>query len=234
MDMIIYEKPMKIELKGDIVFVNGEKHPHESRTLEQMRPVLMGDHEGNAEVYHMFRDVYKDNGIRYDITVIPAAEMGDECPKTHGHYHPVSDDGVEYCEIYQVLHGSALFILQKKNRNGSVDVAVVDAKEKDVVLMPPGYGHVTINKGEDTLVLANLVYSNFAPLYKEYKENRGAAYYYLKDHELAQNTNYIVHRNERLSPSELNARYGIDSKDLLVEFYADPHKFAFLEKPGML
>jgi len=133
-----------------------------------------------------------------------------------------------------VLKGKAVFLLQKDNPSGSVDVIIVDAKKGDVVLMPPNYGHVTINNGEETLVLANLIYKNFSSLYDEYKRNKGGAYYYTKDHELVQNTNYIVHENERISPEELNKRYEISCKDLLTELHNDPHKFAFLEKPGML
>ena len=91
-----------------------------------------------------------------------------------------------------------------------------------------------INNGSETLVMSNLVYGKFKSLYDEYKRNKGGAYYYTKDHELVQNTNYIIHLNERIKPAELNGRYEIEAKDLLKELIADPHKFAFLEKPGML
>lgn len=234
MDLAIYEKPLKIELVGGVLYVSGDQHPKETRTLEQMKATLKDDVEGNRDVYYMYRSVYKDNDIRYDITVIPPEPLGDECAKTHGHYHPASGGGTPYAEIYQVLHGSAVFLLQKRNSNGSVDVILVDAKEREVVIVPPGYGHVTINKGDDTLVLANLVSDKFTSDYKDIKQERGAAYYYTTDHGLVHNTNYLVHKNERLSPAELNKRYGIDAKDLLTEFYREPHKFAFLEKPEML
>jgi glucose-6-phosphate isomerase len=166
--------------------------------------------------------------------VIPPLVVGGEFAKTHGHYHPGSEDGSAYPEVYQVLRGRAEFIMQRKNRNGSVDTMAIDARDGEVVLLPPGWGHVTINKGADTLVLGNLVYDHFGAAYTEYEDNQGAAFYYTKDGELIQNTNYIVQKNEQLSAAELNKRYHFQCKDILAEFAADPKRFEFLKKPGLL
>jgi glucose-6-phosphate isomerase len=235
MDAVLYEKPLKIELVGSALFVNGGQHPRSVRTLSQMRKVLMGDVDetASADAYYMYRSVYVNDDIRFDITVIPPATIKGECTKTFGHYHPGSEDGPSYPEAYQVLRGSAVFIMQKKNRNGSVDAIIVKANEGDVVLLPPGYGHVSVNNGEGTLILANLVYDRFESLYNEFEENRGAAFYYLKDGELMQNSNYIVQKSERLTPAELNKRYGFLADDLLNEFHANPKAFEFLKKPKL-
>ncbi len=234
MDTVLYEKPLRIELVDDSLIVNGGKHPRSVRTLQQMKNVMMGqvDEAADADLYYMFRSVYVSDDIRFDITVIPPRSVKGERAKTFGHYHPGSEDGLHYPEVYQVLRGSAAFIMQKRNRNGSVDAMVVRAKEGDVILLPPGYGHVSINDGEVTLVLANLVYDRFESLYNEFEENHGAAFYYLADGEMVQNTNYIVRRSETLTPKELNARYGFEAKDLLVELHGDPKAFGFLKKPG--
>ncbi|MFH0737649.1 MAG: glucose-6-phosphate isomerase family protein [Candidatus Micrarchaeota archaeon] len=236
MDVVLYEKPLKIELAGTNLFVNGGRHPRSVRTLAQMRKVMMDFNEDASalELYYMYRSVYVHEGIRYDITLIPPMVVGGERAKTHGHYHPGSEDGLAYPEVYQVLRGHAKFIMQKKNRNGSVDAMVVDARDGDAVLLPPGWGHVTVNKGEDLLVLGNLVYDHFGSVYSEYEELQGAAFYYAKDGELIQNTNYIVQKNEQISAKELNRRYGFECKDLLSEFTADPKRFEFLKKPGLL
>lgn len=236
MDVVLYEKPLRIELAGTDLIVNGGKHPRSARTLGEMRKVLREYHEeaADVELYYMYRDVYRQGDIRFDITVIPAKMLGNEYVKTKGHYHPGSEEGPAYPEVYQVLRGNAEFIMQKKNRNGSVDAMIVSAQEGDVVLVPPGWGHVTANKGENTLVLANLVYGGFESLYQEYEENQGAAFYYLKGGQIAQNTNYMVHENEQLSPADVDKRYGFSSEDLLAEFASDPKKFEFLKKPLLL
>lgn len=237
MDAVLYEKPVRIELVGYNLFVDGRAHPKTVRTLEQMKGTMMRYREeaANLEMYYMFRSVHKAEDVRFDITVIPPLEVGGECAKTHGHYHPSGDDGTPYPEVYQVLKGKGVFVLQKKNRNaGSVDVMVVHAKEGDTVLLPPGFGHVSVNNGDEPLVLSNLVYDKFESIYDDYKENQGAAIYYLKDGELVHNTNYMINRSENLDAEALNRRYGFSSRDLLSEFYADPHKFAFLQRPKIL
>jgi glucose-6-phosphate isomerase, archaeal len=238
MDMVLYEKPLKLELTGYLLFVNGNQHPKTVRTIPQMVRTLMSRPDletlDTLDMYFMYRSVLKKEGMRFDITMMPPVAVADECAKTHGHYHPRSEDGLAYPEVYQVLSGNAVFIMQKKNRNGSVDFSIVSAKARDVVLIPSGYGHVTVNSGEDTLVLSNLVYDMFEPMYHEYDENRGAAYYYLKDGSIVQNGSYIVEKNERVAPAELNARYGFSCNDLLAEFYENPQKFAFLQKPKLL
>ena len=232
--MFLYNEPLKIELHGNELLVNGTEHPKDVRTMAQMQDTLMEEVQGEWDAYFMYRGVHSIGDIRYDITVIPSIPMGKECPKTYGHYHPASKSGIEFPEIYQVLNGSAVYILQKRNRNGSVNTTVVDAKKGDVVLMPPGYGHVTVNNGKEPLVMGNLVYGKFSSEYSEYKKNRGGAYYYLLDHQLVQNTNYFIEKNERIDPAALNKRYGITATDLLSEFCNDASKFAYLENPGLI
>ncbi|MBD3209752.1 glucose-6-phosphate isomerase [Candidatus Micrarchaeota archaeon] len=235
MDATLYEKPLRIELKGNTLFVNGNPHPRAVRTAKDLEKTLYENKiEQDYDVYYMFRNVYTSEDLRFDITLIPAGELGLEKPKTFGHFHPKSESGKAYPEVYQVLKGDALFLLQKNLPGGRVDVVMVDAKEGDVVLIPPEYGHVSINKGEEDLVLANLVYDKFSSLYEDHGKNRGAAYYYLKDGELVQNSNYIVESNERITAEELNERYGFSCQDILAEFYREPQKFGFLENPGML
>ena len=235
MGITLYDKP-KVELVGSELFVDGNRHQRATRTLRDMKKVLAAyaEDNGNQDAYYMYRNVYRSGDIRLDITVIPAGPFGEECAKTFGHYHPGSEDGPGYPEVYQVLHGSAVFILQKKNRNGSVNVSLVNAERGDCVLLPPGHGHVTVNRGEDVLVLSNIVYDRFEALYGDYGSNQGAAYYYLKGGEIRQNSNYIVEKNERLGAKEFNARYGFSCDDLLLELQREPKKFAFLLKPGLL
>lgn len=233
MDAVLYEKPLKIELVGMNLFVNGGQHPKSVRTLGQMKGVMMKSVEEptNVDMYFMFRSVFKKDDVRYDITLIPGLSVKGEAAKTFGHYHPGSEDGLFYPEVYQVLRGSAVFILQKRNRNGSVDVLIVNAKEGDAVVLPPGFGHVSVNNGDGELVLGNLVFDRFESLYNDFEENRGAAYYYLKGGEIVQNSNYIVQKNEQMSAWELNKRYNFECRDLLSEFHSDPKKFDFLKSP---
>jgi len=145
----------------------------------------------------MYRDVAKtgpdrtwlhSHAIRYDITIIPPANLGGEYVKTKGYYHPENPSGTGYPELYELVQGVALFLLQKKTLD---HIVLVKATKGDIVLIPPGYGHVTINPSKDeTLIMANLVSTAFESEYTFYETMHGAAYYELIDHTLVRNPHY--------------------------------------------
>ncbi len=142
----------------------------------------------NLELYYMYRDLYLsrsdrdrllDQGLRYDITVIPPGMLGLEYIKTAGHYHPIPPGGrVSYPEIYEVLEGEALYLLQKQDFS---DAVAVNASPGDKVLVPPDYGHITINRSNKTLKMANFVAREFSSLYDPYRQKGGGAYFFTKD-----------------------------------------------------
>ena len=134
----------------------------------------------------MYREVSRDESdrawmqshdIRYDVTVIPPANLDGEYVKTKGHYHPENRAGVGYPELYEVGEGSAHFLLQT---NALDDVVLIEARKGDIVVIPTGYGHVTINPTlDETLIMANLVSTAFTSEYAFYEQMHGAAYYEL-------------------------------------------------------
>lgn len=147
-------------------------------------------------IYFMYRDVARresdrrwmsEQRVRYDITRIPGGVFCGEFVKTKGHYHPMSPSGVPYPELYEVMAGRAHYLLQRPDHS---DVALIEADAGTIVLIPPGYGHVTINPGTDELVMANLVSPSFASDYRPYEEMRGAAYYELADRGFVPNPAY--------------------------------------------
>ncbi len=171
----------------------GKVHHPSVRMLHDMGEVLHDQEwlrlQDNIELYYMYRDLsknesdhakIKENGLRYDITIIPPAMLGDEYVKTAGHYHPlVPGQDVSYAELYQVLEGEATYLLQKAEGDKIVDVLVCEAKAGDLALVPPGYGHITINNSDDTLKMANWVCRDFESLYEPIKKFFGGAYYLL-------------------------------------------------------
>jgi len=164
------------------------------------KPIPLSD----RPLYYMYRGVhyredrslFLDNDIRYDITVILPGLISHEYIKTVGHFHPLKPQSSEtYPEYYEVLRGEALYILQKNNRAGEVEeIITVEAKEGDKVFIPPNYGHITVNPGENPLVMANLIESNFSSIYQPFSDKRGAAYYCIKGEngkrEFVKNENY--------------------------------------------
>ena len=169
----------------------------EIRTAEDMAPVLADPScRETGPLYFMYRDLaltpedrgwLEENRLRYDITVMISRELCGELAKTKGHYHPPSPAGIRYPEIYEVLEGTAHYLLQKRDLS---DIVMVHAKQGDLVVVPPGYGHVTINPGRSELVMANLVSSAFSSEYGDYERLRGGAYYELSGGRVVRNPTY--------------------------------------------
>ncbi|MDD4661985.1 MAG: glucose-6-phosphate isomerase family protein [Candidatus Pacebacteria bacterium] len=145
------------------------------RFAKDMEEVLLSkDYDPNEELYYMFRGIDTKEGIRYDITEIPPKTIGEEFVKTKGHYH---DD---FQEVYIVLEGEAIFLMQK-GRDEIEDVYFVYARKNDVVLIPFGYGHITINPSTADLKLGNFVSSDCGHDYESIQIKNGAAYFYTKN-----------------------------------------------------
>jgi glucose-6-phosphate isomerase, archaeal len=176
----------------------GELPEPSVRTIGEMRSVL-AEPECACEgpLYFMYRDLARSDAdwqwlhahhLRYDLTVIPPRDICGEYVKTKGHYHPKNAQGVGYPEIYEVLEGEVHYLLQSRSLD---DVALVSAQEGDIVIIPPEYGHVSINpSSEMTLSMANIVSTAFESEYQQYENLQGAAYYEMIGGELKKNPQY--------------------------------------------
>jgi len=130
----------------------------------------------DTDLYYMYRILKEENGLRYDVTVIPPKMLGSEFVKTKGHQH----QGF-YGEIYAVLEGEGLYFFQKGEEDKIEDVCVTHAKKGDIIIVPPGYGHVTINPSDKELKMANWVKTTDKGNFSWFEKMHGACYYYTKN-----------------------------------------------------
>ena len=209
------------------------------RTLDDMRCVLANpDQSGNMPLYYMYRDLaltakdrayLREQNVRFDITVIPPGTVGGEYVKTKGHYHPLSPSGIGYPELYQVLAGEALYLLQWGDLG---DIVVATAKVGEFVLIPPGYGHVTINPGKEELVMANLVSAGFTSEYTFYEQMQGGAYYLMEDGGWVQNPRYPAVPVMRGIPAGEVPELGIRHGRGIYEMVSERENLSYLNSPG--
>jgi len=192
-----------------------------------------------SELYYMFRDLWKGedrgvilgNKLRYDVTIIPPKKMGIEFVKTQGHYHPDYRSGLTYPEIYEVREGRAHYLLQKKEGGKISDVVLVEAEAGQKGIIPPNYGHVTINPTDKPLQMANWVSRSFTSLYEEYKRMGGAAYFELIDGRFMRNPKYASVPELRFAkPAEIREMGIVWSRDM-YELIKSPESLAFLNYP---
>jgi len=214
-----------------------ERQP-DLRTIEEIRQVLaFPDCQYSSPLYEMYRDLapdelshqwLQDNYLRYDITKIPAASICGEYVKTKGHYHPAAPDGSAYPEIYEVLMGTAQYLIQKENLSS---VILIQAKKGDTVIIPPEYGHVTINPERGDLVMANVVSDRFSSSYSMYETMKGAAYYLYDDGTIQKNPSYPdIPPLLILDADDINVSDTLPDGPLL-DYIGDEKRFSFLNHP---
>lgn len=247
---------LKLELDGiGGVSLEGRQLKPDVRTLEQMKDVLLFDDIAGimppeTPMYYMYRGVcrkadekaFAKSPIRFDVTVIPFVEIGREHNKTLGHYHAEAKKGLTFPEIYQVLDGEAHYLLQKR-ASGSDEVEKVywiHAAKGDKVVIPPNYGHVSVNPADGPLVMANLVEKNFKSDYAPFKKKRGAAYYDTESG-LVPNEEYdelpeAIQMGANEFNTKLNAKLAADLSPagLYALFLKNPKLFDFLADPAKI
>lgn len=239
--------PIKLNTEiNKLIFPHEIKTSPDIRYLKELKPVLYEETSlpDNFEIYYMYRDVCKPRNraimtranLRYDLTVIPSLLIGKEYIKTLGHYHPlVGNSNLTYPEIYEVLNGTAHFLLQKVDTVKVENITLVEAKSGEKIIIPPNYGHVTINPCMETLVMSNMVGRDFSSIYQPIIEMRGAAYYELFINgkiEYVKNARYAhvppLKREKLVSLKAFNLR---EDKPIYESFEDDPRVFDFLVHP---
>jgi glucose-6-phosphate isomerase len=169
-----------------------------TRKLFDLESVLKSpvDVDGNRELYYMYRDVHKskdedairNHALRYDMTIILPGMVGEEYAKTLGHYHPDKEgQRLSYPEVYEVISGRAFYLIQKPQRTvdgfyfGTIEEAyLIEVKAGEKAIMPPDFGHITINIDSEPLVMSNWVCADFQSDYSEIKNFQGGCYYLTK------------------------------------------------------
>jgi glucose-6-phosphate isomerase len=231
-------------VRGVIRPVNWE-HPlpvPSVRSAEEIRDVLADPEcDCTGPLYYMYRGVsastedllwLEGEGLRFDITVIPPRDLCGEYVKTKGHFHPPDPEGTGYPEIYEVLAGEAHYLIQTPDCS---DVVMISARAGDIVVVPSGYGHVTINPSRNqVLEMANIVSSRFSSEYLGYESRRGAAYYEMTTGKFVKNPAYRERTSLRLARARPLADVSdaisdplydlIRNRDPVLEFLNYPEK----------
>lgn len=212
------------------------------RKIEELKEVLLNPKvKGIADGYFMYQGihrkqdetVFQKSGFRYDIMIMPPAYLNQELTKTFGHYHAKrKGTSVGYPEIYEVLNGKAHYLFQKVDENKVLDVKIVEAKTGDKVLVPPDYGHVTINPSQEVLVASNITV-NLPSDYKPFKKFRGACFYELSGGAWERNSHYQNNfAPQVIAPPNFQSALGLNAKmPLYLQFVLETQRFDFLFNP---
>lgn len=191
------------------------------------------------------RERFLRYGLQYDLTIVMPGTFNGECKKTSGHYHGWNKARTHtFGEVYEVLMGSALFILQRSpdfeempESNRIDDVVLVRVDAGQTLLVPPDYGHASVNVGDGALIFSDLAYRDCPIHYESPRAHRGMSYYVMRN---AQGGLRAM-RNPSYGPELPSARFATvhDNPELGIDFSAPlyrgflrhPESYAYLAEP---
>jgi glucose-6-phosphate isomerase len=176
----------------------------------------------------------KKFGYEYDVTVFEPGFVGSEFIKTVGHYHShVPGLKLSFPEVYEVMEGRIDYLLQDEpDENDMVNVIFVQATAGDKIVMPPNYGHVSINVYDGISVESNIQKRDLPKTsdYSLFKKKVGGALYRTVDG-LEENPNYKIKSLRIVRPLE-KPDWGLTrNKPLYTAMVESPEKFKWLTEP---
>lgn len=213
-----------------------------ARTYEEAKDVYLEKEAEEQELYWMYRyfereedeEKFNEAGLEYDITVLKNGKVGPELIKTAGHYHGyVAGTDLTYPEVYEVIEGEIEYLIQTKpDAEGNTDVVIIKAQAGDKVVVPPKYGHISINVGSCFAVSSNLQKQDLPATadYESFRVNNGGALF-RSDAGWDQNHSYQIRSLKKVTPRE-KYEWGLEkNKGLYISFLENPEKFKWLNEP---
>jgi glucose-6-phosphate isomerase len=225
-----------------LLSVDGDARIPDVRRLDQMdatlydREFAMGANP-RLELYYMYKGVAKKSDrltfeaseLRFDITIMSEHWLGKEFNKTLGQVHEAGPGGFSCPELYEVISGQAHYLMQQMHHGDPSRVVLVEAREGERVLIPPGWWHFTINPSSEPLVMSNLVWRGVVADYGPIRRRRGAAYFELHDGSLVRNTSYEkVPELSRVRASREPAEMTTGNRSLYSSFVGSPETYRYL------
>ena len=237
-------KGTRLESEGTALFEDGVALQPSIRRLKELSNVLLKKgfvNERNAEdpLYYVYRGAglsksprFEEQRLRYDITVLERYDLGGECNKTLGHYHSIAEKGMSYPEIYEVLQGEVLYVLQKKLPDSRMDVRLVRVPAGRRIVFPPNYGHISVNISDGISISGNLVSMDYKADYDSIIKMGGGAVYVLSDKTAVPNGAYPGVSVPEMEDAPKEDFLGRGS--VYDQFLDDPSRFEFLNRPSLL
>ena len=213
------------------------------RRLDAARDVYWSPPADAAPLYHMLNGISPSaqpepgSALRYELTSLRGGVVGRERVKTVGHVHDAASDGLGYPEAYEVVAGSAVFVLFRSLAGDRLDAAecavqclLVEAGVGEGFVIPPGWHHLAVNAGDEAMVFADVVARAVVPDYTLLRAHRGAPVLVCSDG-LRRNPHFASGRVARLGCSELPGPGPV--RRLADSFFGDRDALRYLLEPAV-
>lgn len=226
---------------GDDVFGSSS----EKRRLDDIRTSLSNpDVSGPEYVYSVVMDTgkkkdledLKNRNLLYGAMIFSDGMVGNEPVRSQGHVHAVSKScDASTCEVYEIWSGKACIYMQETDSDDPGRCFAVFAEEGEVVIVPPGWAHCTINADpQQPMLFGAWCVRDYGFDYTGIRKHHGVAWFpKMKDGDLVflANPAYcpseLVIKKARSYP-EFNLKAGVP---IYTQYESDPDLFAFVTDP---
>lgn len=193
----------------------------EQRHLDAIRKSLMDSNaKGPDVVYSIVMNVGKKEDkteidkrhLCYGVVTYAKGQIGKEPIRSQGHIHAISAVCNEStCEVYEIWDGQAVIYMQESGTDDAGNCYAVHAGPGDVVIVPPGWVHATVNADPDSyMTFGAWCIDDYAFEYKEVRAHSGIAFFpivedgkltWIKNEKYHTGTLHTVEASQRPLPS---------------------------------
>ena len=209
----------------------------------------MADHEakGPEIVYSIAMDVglKKDRAdlmtreLLFGIVAYANGSIGEEPVKSQGHIHAISNSCLMSTpEVYEIWSGEAIIYMQERATDNPGRCYAIHAKAGEVVIVPPGWAHCTINASKtERMIFGAWCVRDFGFEYADVREHNGLAFYPKFDAQgtiiWEQNPSYQAEKLIEKKPREYS-EFSIDTERPIYQQYEqETAKFDFVVRPDL-
>lgn len=164
MDNKVFDPGFDIQTRNEpIGFILGKdtfENGLEIRKLDAIRKSLKDPNcDGPEDVYAIMMDVGNikdqqdliDRKLLYGVVCYAKGKLGKEPVRSQGHIHAISKYyGKSTPEIYEIWQGKAIIYMQEYGDDNPGRCYAVIGNPGDVIVVPPGWVHATINADANT------------------------------------------------------------------------------------
>lgn len=227
--------------------VFGPPHAEQRYLKDILHSMADQEAQGPEIVYSIAMDVglKKDRAdllereLLFGIVAYADGSIGEEPVKSQGHIHSISKAGqMSTPEVYEIWSGEAIIYMQERATDDPGRCYAVRAKAGEVVIVPPGWAHCTINTSKnERMIFGAWCVRDFCFEYADVRAHNGLAFYPKFDAQdriiWDKNPNYQAEKLIEKSPRQYS-EFSIDSKRSIYEQYEqEKEKFDFVVRPDL-
>ena len=234
--------------KDPLGFIYGERvygPEPEVRRLDDIRSSLADPQsEGPDELYAIVMDVGNladreeivKRNLLFGAVTYAAGMIGREPVRSQGHIHAASAScGSSTPEVYEIWDGEAVIYIQESGSDNPGKCYAVYARPGDVVIVPPGWVHATINAN----VSRNMTFGawcvrDYGFDYRDVRRHGGIAFFpYVEEGTLKWSNNPAYNGGELIIKSartweDFHLEVGVP---IYAQFQRDKDRFMFVADP---